>query len=311
MKNHSVTIINRDLNRLGRIKLNFKLFFMNLNDINKLDLEQILINNYLLKSIKKTDKSIWVISPFRPNESTPSFHISKNYKYDIWFDHGNGLGGKNVDFFMFYLKTDVKGVLKYFNENSFSFQKQNDFQLEKIQTKNEYEILKLKEISSFSLIQYLEKRKLPLKIVERYCKEIHYKLNQKTYYAIAFPNNQNGYEIRNKYVKMCLVKKDISLIKNNQNRLKIFESWSDFISYLFLFPTDEFLYDFLILNSIALLRKNIELINKYESIQTYFDHDDAGKSATIFLETELKTKVKDDSNFYETYKDLNEFILEE
>lgn len=282
---------------------------MNINEINSLDLEQILTKTYLLKSIKKTEKSIWVISPFRPNESTPSFHISKIYKYDIWFDHGNGLGGKNIDFFIYYLKTDVKGVLKYFNENSFSFQKQNDFQFEKIQTKSEYEILKLKEISSFPLVQYLETRKLPLDIIKRYCKEIHYKLNQKTYYAIAFPNNENGYEIRNKYVKMCLIKKDISLMKNNQNQLKIFESWSDFISYLFLFPKDEFLYDFLILNSIALLRKNIELINKYESIQTYFDHDEAGKSATNFLKNELKIKINDESILYKCYKDLNDFII--
>lgn len=282
---------------------------MNINEINSLDLEQILTKTYLLKSIKKTEKSIWVISPFRPNESTPSFHISKIYKYDIWFDHGNGLGGKNVDFFMYYLKTDVKGVLKYLNENSFSFQKQNDFRIEKIQTKNEYKILELKEISSFPLVQYLETRKLPLEITNRYCKEIHYSLNDKSYYAIAFPNDEKGYEIRNKYVKMCLVKKEISLIKNNQNQLKIFESWSDFISYLFLFPTDEFLYDSLILNSIALLRKNVELINKYEKIDTYFDQDDAGKSATRLLETELKTKVKDDSNFYKNYKDLNEFLI--
>ena len=110
-------------------------------------------------------------------------------------------------------------------------------------------VLEVKEISSFPLIQYLETRKLPLEITNRYCKEIHYSLNDKSYYAIAFPNDEKGYEIRNKYVKMCLVKKEISLIKNNQNQLKIFESWSDFISYLFLFPTDEFLYDSLILNS--------------------------------------------------------------
>lgn len=286
---------------------------MNLNDINKLDLEQILVNNYLLKSIKKTEKSIWVVSPFRPNELTPSFHISKIYKYDIWFDHGNGLGGKIVDFYLHYLKTDLKGVLKYFNENSFSFQKQNDFFIEKNikenQTKNEYEILKLKEISSFPLIQYLEERKLHIEIVNRYCKEIHYKLNGKYYYAIAFPNIQNGYEIRNKYVKMCLVKKDISLIENNQSQLKIFESWSDFISYIFLFPNEEFQNDFLILNSIALLRKKSELINNYEKIETYFDHDTAGKSATNFLETELKLKVRDDSDFYKNFKDLNDFVI--
>ncbi|MGV0997118.1 toprim domain-containing protein [Empedobacter falsenii] len=281
---------------------------MNLNDINKLDLEQILVNNYLLKSIKKSEKSIWVISPFRPNELTPSFHISKIYKYDIWFDHGNGLGGKIVDFYLHYLKTDLKGVLKYFNNNSFSFQQQKVSNAI-LTPKNNYNVLELKKITLFPLIKYLDERKLPLEIVNRYCKEIHYKLNDKKYYAIAFPNNQNGFEIRNKYVKMCLIKKDITLIKNNQTQLKIFESWSDFISYLFLFPTEEYKNDFLILNSISLLRKNLNLINQYDKIESYLDHDDAGKSATDFLETELKNKVKDDSTFYKNFKDLNELIM--
>ncbi len=281
---------------------------MNLNEINSLDFVKILDQKIGFKPKKINNKSIWFKSPFRPNESTPSFHISKIYKYDIWFDHGNGLGGKNVDFFIHYLKTDLKGVLKYFNENSSSFHKQK-VSNDTFTPKNNYSVLELKKITSFPLIQYLDERKLPLEIANRYCKEIHYKLNDKKYYAIAFPNNQNGYEIRNKYVKMCLVIKDITLIKNNQNQLKLFESWSDFINYLFLFPTEEFKNDFLILNSIALLRKNLELINQYEKIDTYFDHDEAGKSATKLLETELKTKVKDGSSFYNKYKDLNEFNI--
>ncbi|NOJ75702.1 hypothetical protein HMH06_07650 [Empedobacter stercoris] len=257
-------------------------------------------------SIKQN--TYWYLSPLR-NEKTASFKVDNST--NRFYDFGEGFGGTLIDLISKLENISIKEIIQKFSINSFSFQKQNDFQFKKNQTKNEYEILKLKEISSFPLVQYLEERKLPLEIVNRYCKEIHYKLYQKTYYAIAFPNNENGYEIRNKYVKMCLVKKDISLIKNNQNQLKIFESWSDFISYLFLFPTDEFLYDFLILNSIALLRKNIELINKYQTIQSYFDHDDAGESATKFLKNELKMKINDESSLYKTYKDLNEFILEE
>ncbi|MDM1063627.1 toprim domain-containing protein [Empedobacter falsenii] len=279
---------------------------MNCKTIN----ERISIIDYLAQKniypISSKQNVFWFLSPFR-NEKTASFKV--DVSTNRFYDFGEGLGGTLIDLISKLEKLSIKEIIQKFNDNSFSFQKQNDFQFEKVQTKNEYEILVLKEISSFPLIQYLEERKLPLKIVKRYCNEIHYKLNNKNYYAIAFPNNQNGFEIRNKYVKMCLVKKDISLIKNNQNVLKIFESWSDFISYIFLFPTNEFESDFLILNSIALLRKNIELINNYESIQTYFDHDDAGKSATKFLKTELKTKVKDDSNFYKKYKDLNEFII--
>ncbi|RLZ08046.1 toprim domain-containing protein [Faecalibacter macacae] len=284
---------------------------MNLNDINSLDFVQLLIKQFELNPIQKSEKSIWVKSPFRTNETTPSFHISRMYKYDIWFDHGNGLGGKIVDFYLYYLETDLKGVLNYFNDNSFSFQQQkNNFSINKTESKTEYEIIELKEITSFPLIQYLKNRKLSSEIVKRYCKEIHYKLNQKTYYAIAFPNIQNGFEIRNKYVKMCLVKKDISLIKNNQNQLRIFESWSDFLSYIILCPNEEFQSDYLILNSISLLRKNIKLINCYEKIETYLDHDDAGRSATIFLKTELNNKINDRSFFYKGYKDINEFLFQ-
>lgn len=279
---------------------------MNCKTIN----EKIRMIDYLAQKgiypINSKQNIYWFLSPFR-NEKTASFKVDNST--NRFYDFGEGFGGTLIDLISKLEKLSIKEIIQKFNDNSFSFQKQNDFQFEKNQTKNEYEILELKEISSFPLIQYLEERKLPLEIVKRYCKEIHYKLNDKNYYAIAFPNNQNGFEIRNKYVKVCLIKKDISLIKNKQNQLKIFESWSDFISYLFLFPTNEFQSDFLILNSIALLRKNIELINKYESIHTYFDHDDAGKSSTFFLETELKTKVKDDSNFYKSYKDLNEFII--
>ncbi|MDM1552392.1 toprim domain-containing protein [Empedobacter falsenii] len=278
---------------------------MNCKTIN----ERISIIDYLAqKNIYPTSSKqniFWYLSPFR-NEKTASFKVDNST--NRFYDFGEGFGGTLIDLISKLEKLSIKEIIQKFNENSFSFQKQNDLQFEKVQTKNEYEILELKEISSFPLIQYLEERKLPLEIVKRYCKEIHYKLNDKKYYAIAFPNDQNGFEIRNKYIKMCLVKKDISLIKKNQTQLKIFESWSDFISYLFLFPKQN-KSDFLILNSIALLRKNIELINKYESIQTYFDHDDAGISTTKFLETKLSTKVKDDSNFYKNYKDLNEFLI--
>ncbi|MGV0947544.1 toprim domain-containing protein [Empedobacter falsenii] len=278
---------------------------MNCKTIN----ERISIIDYLAQKniypISSKQNILWFLSPFR-NEKTASFKVDNST--NRFYDFGEGFGGTLIDLISKLEKLSIKEIIQKFNNKSFSFQKQNDFQFEKIQTKNEYEILELKEISSFPLIQYLEERKLPLEIVKRYCKEIHYKLNDKKYYAIAFPNNQNGFEIRNKYVKMCLVKKDFSLIKHNLNQLKIFESWSDFISYLFLFP-EQNKSDFLILNSIALLRKNIELIKSYETIQIYFDHDDAGKSATKFLETELRTKVKDDSNFYKNYKDLNEFLI--
>lgn len=186
---------------------------MNLNEINSHDFVKLLTNQFSITPNINSDNSIWLISPFRQHEKTPSFHISKNYKYDIWFDHGNGLGGKIVDFYLHYLQTDLRGVLKFFNENSFSFRQLNHLNSLKQYYRPEYEIVELKDIVSFPLIQYLEGRNLPLTVVNRYCREIHYILNQKKYYAIAFPNMENGFELRNKYVKMCLVKKKYFIYK--------------------------------------------------------------------------------------------------
>lgn len=275
--------------------------------------DNIKITDYLAQKnkypISVKQNIYWYLSPFR-FEKTSSFKVdnSKN----LFYDFGEGFGGTLIDLIIKLENITVKEIIYRYTNNSFSFQQQkNNFHLDKTESKTEYEILDLKEITSFPLIQYLNKRKISIEIAKRYCKEIHYKLNHKTYYAIAFPNNQNGFEIRNKYVKMCLVKKEISLIKNNQKQLKIFESWSDFISYIILFSNEEYQYDFMVLNSISLLRRNINLINKYEAVQTYLDHDNAGRSSTNFIISELKNKVKDESFFYKNYKDLNEFLLNE
>jgi len=279
---------------------------MNCKKIN----EQVSIVEYLAQNgrfPKKTKlKEFWYFSPFR-EEKTPSFKVDS--EINRFYDFGEGSGGTLVDLIIRLEKISIPEIIQKFSEGSFSFHEQTiEFSGFACQKKKEYEILQLKVISSFPLLQYLEDRKLSLEIVKEYCKEIHYQLNQKTYYAIAFPNKSNGFEIRNKYVKMCLVKKDISWIKNDRVEVKVFESWSDFISYLFLFPGDQFAFDFMILNSISLLKRNLDLLKKYIAIEIYLDNDQAEISATNFLKNELGTKVINRASLYHGCKDLNEFI---
>lgn len=279
---------------------------MNCKKINEqIDMIEYLAQNNI-NPIKENENEAWFLSPFR-NEKTASFKV--NIKSNRYYDFGEGAGGTLVDLIMRLEQISIKEIIDKFSDTFFSFQKQIEgVTIFAPQKKKDYEILKLNEISSLPLIQYLNERNLSIDIVKRYCKEIHYKLNQKKYYAIAFPNQSNGFEVRNKYVKMCLVKKDISLIENGQILLKIFESWSDFISYIFLKPLDEFAYDFLILNSISLLKRNLNLLKKYRIIETYFDNDQSGKLTTNFLLDEFGSMINNQSNLYQEFKDLNEFI---
>lgn len=280
---------------------------MNLQEINQLNFEDVLQKLGIEPTIIR-GKSMFYISPFRPNEKTASFHVTKLNPYDLYYDHGEGIGGKIVDFFIKYLQTDPKGVLDYFNESSFSFQKQKNL-IEQISIEQEYEIIELKPIESIPLIQYLESRKIPIELAQKYCKEIHYRMNNRNYFAIAVPT-ENGFEIRNKYVKMCLNGKGFSWVLNDKTSLKVFESWSDFLSYLTLFPKQEFESDFLILNSISILRKRVNSLEKHQKIKAFLDNDNAGKSATKFLKDYFGYRFTDESNFYENYKDVNDFLIQ-
>lgn len=283
-----------------------KLFKMNLQEINQLNFEEVLQKQGIEPTTIR-GKSFFYMSPFRPHEKTASFHVTKSHPYDLFYDHGEGIGGKIVDFFIKYLQTDPKGVLNYFNENSFSFQQHND-EVKETLTEKEYKIIEVKDIESIPLIQYLESRKIPLELAQKYCKEIHYRMNNRNYFAIAFPT-ENGFEIRNKHVKMCLNGKGFSWILNGKNKVKLFESWSDFLSYLVLFPKQEFQSNFLILNSVSLLRKQVDSLEEYQKIETFLDTDNAGKSATKFLLEHFGCRAKNISNLFEPFKDVNDFLI--
>src|SRR5690606_24616683 len=187
---------------------------------------------------------------------------------------------------------------------------QNHLAVEKKKEAKDYEIIEVKSITSFPLIEYLNSRKISVELAQKYCREIHYKMKGRTYYAIGFPT-EFGYEIRNKYVKICLNGKGLSWFKKEKEKLKLFESWSDFLSYLTLFPQDENQFDFLVLNSISLLRKKLNEIKIYDQIHCYFDRDKAGRNAFRFLKNNSINEIIDKSNLYENFNDLNDYLVNE
>mgnify|MGYP003585758177 FL=1 len=298
------------MNRLNGIDHNLKKLKMNLQQINQLNFEDVLLQKLGIEPKVRNRNSLFYISPLRPNEKTASFHITKFNPYDLYFDHGSGNGGKIVDFFIKFLNTTPKGVVEYFNDNSFSFQKQSIERVsDNISLDKNYVITKIKKIESLPLIQYLEFRKIPIELAQNYCKEIHYTINNRNYFAIGFPT-EKGFEIRNKYIKSCLNGKGLTWILNDKNSVKLFESWSDFLSYLVLYREQEFKSDFLILNSVSLLRKRVEFLYKYEKVQSFFDTDIAGKSLSRFLSEYLGSRYTNSAGFYNDFKDVNDFLVE-
>jgi hypothetical protein len=159
----------------------------------------------------------------------------------------------------------------------------------------------------------LASRRIDLDIAQRFCVEINYCHKFNTYFALGFENISHGFEARNPYFKGCIGTKDISIIvqKERNEKCKVFEGFMDFLSFLTLCQMkkieSEADTDFIILNSVGLLRRAMLWLNKYREVHCYLDNDDAGRQ-TVEILSEVHYGVTDKSSLYAGFKDLNDFL---
>ena len=239
---------------------------------------------------------------FDREEKTPSLFV--NFINNVAFDFGTGKKYDVVSLVQGIKQCSVSQALEYLSQFDFSFQQQ----ICNI-TKNEskYEILSISDVKHNALIQYLKERRIENNI--HLLKEIHYKISNKKYFGIGFKNDANGYEVRNKYSKICIGRKDITTIKNNSNCLRIFEGFMDYLSFKQMEKSlKKAPSDYVILNSVTMIFKLEKIIKSYEKIELYFDNDEAGNKATNEVK-QLNPYVEDNRILYQNYKDLNDFII--
>lgn len=278
------------------------------SEIKKISLVSLLEKMGAKKS-KETQTEIFFLSPFR-NENTASFKVDINK--NIWYDFGEGIGGNIFDFVMRLKECDFKEALHFLRNEfeSFSFRQPETNSISRqINKGKSYSINKVQPLQNTILIEYLKSRSLNIDICKKYLDEVYYLLKDKKYFGIGFKNNLKGFEIRNKYVKLCLGKKWYSLIKNNKQNVIVFESWSDFLSMLSMYPKTEISNDFLILNSLSMLAKVDEVFSNYNCIFWCLDNDEAGKKATENGFKKWKEKSVDVRYLFTGFKDFNDYLI--
>lgn len=291
---------------------------MNIEQSKKLSIIDFLDKeNVTLK--KKKGNAYWYLSPFR-DEKTASFKVSK--KENLWYDYAIKEGGDLVELVKrMYNKHSVSDALAYLASKNIATV---DKAIETAIAAKEYTTTKMNDVkllplSNHSLLSYFSSRRIDITIGKMYCREIHYKVEQKHYYGIAFGNLSEGHEVRNPYFKGCIGHKDITLLAHTFNEWQsgclVFEGFMDFLAYMTLVKQQDRWFvvespcDYMILNSVANLKRALQYLDRYTHIHCFLDNDQAGRKTVESISNVFEYRVTDESFRYADYKDVNDYLM--
>ncbi|WP_418501949.1 CHC2 zinc finger domain-containing protein [Flagellimonas sp.] len=256
--------------------------------------------------VRETEKEAWFLSPFR-TETQASFKVSLKKNY--WIDFGTFEGGSTIDLVMKMENCSVKEALERLSGpmDHFSFHRRPN-PTKKEHRANPIEIIQEKEIEHRALQTYLRSRKISITTARKLCKEIHYKISGRKYFAIGLQNRSGGWELRNRYWKGSTSPKDVSMIGSSFKKLAITEGMFDMLTLLELMPEIGNGHELLILNTTAFVKRMITEIVEYEDVKLFLDRDGTGLGMTELL-LEKCPNSRDLSSLYEDFKDMNEWMV--
>ena len=253
---------------------------------------------------------LWYKSPLR-QEHTPSFKVETTL--NCWYDFGLGRGGNIIDLAAeMYQSTDLRYLMRCIADScpvpSVQTVASSSPQRHSAPSMERFEVVPLEHRA---LVAYLQERGIPAHIAKAKCKEAHYCVNGRFYFAVAFENVSGGCELRNRYFKGCRGHKDISYLPwardGPSTECVVFEGFIDYLSALTLGIISG--ADAIILNSVVNVNKAVPYLKDYTTINCYLDNDNAGKTALAELTVIYSSAVIDCSTRYSEFNDLNGFLV--
>ena len=275
------------------------------------DIKQIPIVDYLARSgyKPKLTKGVnyWYCSPLR-SEHTPSFKV--NAERNQWYDFGTGDHGDIIDLVCALQHCSTAEAMRSLSRLKETLSAESFAFGGIIPVRSQapsMELISVEAVKHPKLLLYLSERGLKPSDVSPFLSEVYYKVSEKCFFALGFPNDAGGWELRNPYFKGCFAPKAISTIKGtDSHKLQLFEGFMDFLSWRKLHPKVQ--AESIILNSLILLPKRIPSLHTYAIIESFLDNDEAGDQATKQL-IDAGLPVKDMRACYAPYKDINEYLI--
>lgn len=260
----------------------------------------------------------WYLSPLR-KEDTPSFKV--NDRLNEWYDFGAATGGDLVELGKHLYQTNsVSEVLAHIERRTsiIPVRKVSPVNMKKHTEESEMQDLSVVPLRHYALLSYLHTRGIDEDFGRMFCREVHYELRGRRYFALAFCNLSGGYEVRNPYYKGCIKGKDISIVKYSYieptDRVYVFEGFMDLLSYLTLKRAGDTKIcidlpgDYLVMNSVNNLKRTLQKLEEYNHVHCFLDNDLAGQKSTETIISMYGQRIHDEAYRYMEYKDLNDYL---
>lgn len=283
------------------------------------------------QSVKQTQHEVWYLSPFRPDEAQPSFHVSRGkHVKSIWNDFGKGgrTGGNIIHLVRELKGLGYKDAIDYVLDHTVGnrYEATAPFQSKRSKPtptpKSDRHVLKeVKDLENPALFSYLiHERGLTREIATKYLKQVHFEDTQtgRHFFAPGMPNLKGGYEVNNQVngfkfkAPVSSSSKSMSFIDegNSQEQVLVFEGFLDALSYLVYFNQNEFSSPCLILNSASMEQEAFSFISErgFSQINGYFDHDTRGRELAESFSDHFGDSFQDKNQLYLGHKDFNAFL---
>jgi hypothetical protein len=260
-------------------------------------------------TLEETSGYYRMTSPFR-SEGNPSFDINKR-KVDKWRDRGTNQKGDVVDF--------VKELFHYNTHDAINYL------LEKRQIAIPvYESVKrdldsilithVGDIISPALIDYLAERRISLKVAHKWLVELkiqfpYGKYPERITTILGFKSDSGGYEMRNRFLKVCNSPKNVTTIKGDSDYkgIAVYEGSFSFLSHATIVGDAPMGGDAVVLNSLSFLPQMLSFWDKSIPIFGFLDNDDAGDKATQSI-IDAGFNLTDMRYGYKDFNDLNDML---
>lgn len=267
--------------------------------------------DYLGKPLKKTSAG-WFLyrCPWR-EDNHPSLNVTPNGK--VWHDLATGAKGGIIELVMACLNTrDLSRVCAEFDSSSFSMSSRvfDCEKKEEVDTTT-FHSFSLVPLHSRGLYAYLTKRHINICIARQFLQEAHYSFQPredgKYLYALAYPNDKGGCELRSEFYKGGTSPKGITTHLGKENApVVVFEGFFDMLSFATMCGGVK--HNYVVLNSCSMKESALEVLKTLQNqIYLCLDNDKGGDDATAFLLDALPSAVDIRCHFAPA-KDVNEYL---